>query len=53
MRALQAALLFRAGEHDLYELHMIRHFWNPETDPDYGPLLDRCFREEAAVELSH
>jgi alkylation response protein AidB-like acyl-CoA dehydrogenase len=53
VRALQAALLFRGGEEDLAELHLARHFGEAEDDPRYRGLLDRCFREEARVELAH
>jgi acyl-CoA dehydrogenase len=53
LRALQTALLFRDSEETLAELHFVRHFGDPEADPHYGELLDRSFREEAAVQLAH
>jgi alkylation response protein AidB-like acyl-CoA dehydrogenase len=56
VRALQTTLLFREGEETLAELHLRRHLlpaWDPESDPEYGELLGRAFREERAVQLSH
>jgi hypothetical protein len=55
VRAIQTALLLRTGEEDLAEIHLRRHLlpsWEPENDPRYGELLERAFREEAAVELA-
>ena len=53
VRAIQTALLFRAGEDALAELHLIRHLGDGTDDPRYPRLLDRASRQESAVELAH
>jgi hypothetical protein len=53
VRALQVALLFRAGEEALAELHFVPHLGRGADDPRYAELLDRAFHQESAVELTY